>query len=214
MSTIRVFVVDDHELLRIGLRETLSVEEDLDLVDEADRFEGTAERIIESAPDIAILDVRLGDGSGIELCREVLAHASRTRCLIFTSATGDGPLHEAILAGAAGYLLKDASRDELLRAIRTVAAGHSLIDPGMTERVLVRLRSVSDERTSGLTAQERRILDLMGEGLTNSEIADRMSLAHQTVKNYVSRVLAKLDMRRTSAALHAAKLREGTRGQN
>lgn len=206
-SRIAVFVVDDHELMRVGLREAFAVEPDLEIVGEADRFEGTAARIVETTPDVAILDVRLRDGSGIELCRDVMEGAPAVRSLMFTSATGDEPLHESILAGAAGYLLKDASRAELIHAVRKVAGGQALIDPAMTDQVLRRLRAQPDEPSTRLTEQERRVLDLIGEGLTNKEIAGRLHLADQTVKNYVSRVLTKLDMRRTHAALYAARLK-------
>jgi two-component system, NarL family, response regulator DevR len=213
MSPVRIFVVDDHELLRIGLREAFGGEPDLELIGESDRYEGTASRIIELKPDVAILDVRLGDGSGIELCREVLAESPEVRCIMFTSAIGDQPLHESILAGATGYLLKDASRVELLHAIRTVAAGRSLIDPAMVGHVLARLRAQPDEPAARLTEQERLVLDLMGQGLTNKEVAVRLHLADQTVKNYVSRILTKLDMRRTQAALYAARQRSPSRDQ-
>lgn len=206
MTTIRLFVVDDHEMIRIGLREALAIEPDIEVVGEHDRYEGAITELLGSSPDVALLDVKLGDGSGIELCREVLDSAPHIRCLMFTSATGDDPLHESILAGAAGYLLKDSSRDDLISAIREVAAGRSLIDPTMTGLVLRRLRAEAKEPKAQLTAQEIKVLDLIAEGLNNREIAQRLFLAEQTVKNYVSRVLMKLEMRRTQAALYAAGL--------
>lgn len=207
MKSISLFLVDDHELLRLGLREALAIEPDLEIVGEADRLEGTAARIVEIAPDVAILDIRLSDGSGIELCRQVLEEAPDIRCLMFTFAADLEPLHHSILAGAAGYVLKSAHRGEVINAVRTVAEGRSLIDPAMTEQVLAGLRSQSNEPADQLTEQERRVLDLMGEGLTNKEIATSLHLADQTVKNYVSRVLTKLDMRRTRAALYSAGLK-------
>lgn len=207
MKSISVFIVDDHEVLRLGLREALEIEPDLEVVGEGDRFEGTADRIVQTLPDVAILDIRLRDGTGIELCRDVLEKAPEVRCLMFTSASGDEALYQSIVAGASGYLLKDAPRTELVHAIHTVAAGQSLIDPSLTGRVLDRLREQPDEVTAQLTEQEARVLELIGEGLTNRCIADRLNLAPQTVKNYVSRVLTKLDMGRTNAALFAAGLR-------
>lgn len=206
MKSISIFIVDDHEVLRFGLREALQMEPDLDVVGESDRFQGTAARIVETMPDVAILDIRLRDGSGIELCRDILGEAPDIRCLMFTSSSGDEALYQSIVAGASGYLLKDAPRADLVHAIHTVAAGQSLIDPSMTERVLHRLRK-PEEATARLTEQEAKVLALIGEGLTNRCIASRLNLAPQTVKNYVSRVLTKLDMGRTNAALYAAGFR-------
>lgn len=200
---IRVFLVDDHEMMRIGLRESLSAEADLEVVGEWPQAVGAVEAILQAQPDVAILDVILGDGNGIELCREIRA-ASDIRCLVFTSAVGDEPLYEALMAGASGFLLKDAGRDELVSAIRKVAAGGSLVDPSSTSRLFARLRKSDSEIGVGLTDQETKVLDLIAEGLTNREIAERMFLAEQTVKNYVSRVLTKLNMRRTQAALFRA----------
>lgn len=200
---VRVFIVDDHELLRNGLKEALEPEEDIIVVGESDRFEGTSDLIVELAPDVAVIDVRLGDGSGVELCRELKAHEVATRYLMFTSATGDEPLYQSILAGASGYLLKTASGQEIIGAIRALREGQTLIDPSIAGSLLTRLREQSRVGLEHLTAQEQQVLELIGEGLTNAEIASRLYLADQTVKNYVSRVLTKLDLTRTQTALYA-----------
>jgi two-component system response regulator DevR len=207
MSDIRLFVVEDHEMMRLGLREAFSSEEGIVLVGETGHFEGAREAILAAHPDVVLLDVKLGDGSGIQLCREVVSTDRSIHCLVYTSATGDEALHESILAGASGYLLKDSSREDLVTAVRRVAAGQSLIDPAVTGRVLARLRAEPRGPEAGLTEREARVLDLIAEGLTNKEIAERLFLAEQTVKNYVSRVLMKLHMGRTQAALYAAGLR-------
>lgn len=204
MEPITVFVVDDHDMLRLGLRETFADQPDIEIVGESDRYEGALGRIIDANPSVAIVDVELGDGNGIELCRRLMDEAPEVRCLMFTSSTGDEPLYNAIIAGAAGYILKASPSDDLLRAVRAVAHGESLIDPALTKNVLRRLRSNPPELVSALSEQERRVLVLIGEGLTNKEIAKRLYLADQTAKNYVSKVLTKLDMSRTRAALYAA----------
>jgi two-component system, NarL family, response regulator DevR len=207
--TITLFVVDDHEMMRVGIREALRQESDIEIVGEASGYEQALEGIETSSPQVALLDVRLPGGlNGIELCREVIERTDSTRCLMYTSASEDDALHESILAGASGYLLKGASRAELVGAIRALASGGSLIDPVLTSKVLAKLRSAPATAASTLTEQEANVLDLIAEGLDNKEIADRMFLAEQTVKNYVSRVLMKLDMRRTQAALYAAGLRK------
>ena len=208
MEPIAVFVVDDHETLRLGLRETFADQPDIEIVGESDRYEGTLRRIIDAKPSVAIVDVELGDGNGIELCRHLMDEAPEVRCLMFTSSTGDEPLYNAIIAGAAGYILKTSPSNDLLRAVRAVAHGESLIDPALTKNVLRRLRSQPPELLSTLSEQERRVLALIGEGLTNKEIAKRLYLADQTAKNYVSKVLTKLVMSRTRAALYAAGLKE------
>jgi DNA-binding NarL/FixJ family response regulator len=204
IEPVRVFIVDDHELLRSGLRGALEATDDIDVVGEADRFEGTADAIADVGPDVAIIDVRLGDGNGVELCRQLQTRGVPTRCLIFTSATGDEGLYESIRAGASGYLLKRASATEIVSAVRTVAAGHALVDPVVTGSLLAKVRRDATQAAATLTAQERQVLHLIGEGLGNAEIAERLALAPQTVKNYVSRVLTKLHMTRTRAALYAA----------
>ena len=191
-------------MVRLGLRETFAHHSDIDIVGESDRCEGTLVRIIDTDPSVAIIDVELEDGSGIELCRRLVDEVPTVRCLMFTSSAGDEPLYKAILAGAAGYILKVSPSDDLLRAVRAVAQGESLIDPALTRNVLRRLRSQPSLLASTLSEQEGRVLDLIGKGLTNKEIAKHLSLAEQTVKNYVSKVLTKLDMSRTRAALYSA----------
>lgn len=203
---IKLFIVDDHEMMRLGLSQALSKESDIAVVGEAAGFDEALALLELVETDVALLDVRLPVRSGIELCREIVVRQPSIRCLIYTSTPGDGPLQEAILAGASGYLLKDASRDDLVEAVRRVGSGQSLIDPAVTARLISALREGSDP-VARLTEQERNVLDLIGEGLTNREIAERLFLAEQTVKNYVSRVLMKLDMRRTQAALFAAQRR-------
>lgn len=204
VEPVRVFIVDDHELLRSGLRGALEASGDIEVVGEADRFEGTAEAIADVAPDVAIIDVRLGDGNGVELCRQLQTRGAPTRCLIFTSTTGEEGLYQSIRAGASGFLLKRASAEEIIRAVRTVAAGQALVDPAVTGSLLARVRHEGGEGPDSLTGQERQVFDLIGEGFSNTEIAERLALAPQTVKNYVSQVLTKLDMTRTRAALYAA----------
>jgi DNA-binding NarL/FixJ family response regulator len=210
IDAVRVFIVDDHELLRNGLKEALEPEKDITVVGEAGRFEGTIELLLAHAPDVAVIDVRLGDGSGIELCRELQEHSEATRCLMFTSATGDEPLYQSILAGASGYLLKTASGREIISAIRALGAGQALIDPAVTNSLLVRLRQQNRVGLEDLTTQERQVLELIGEGLTNAQIADRLHLADQTIKNYVSHILTKLDLTRTQSALYAAGEKRAT----
>jgi len=207
---IRVFLLDDHELVRRGLRELLETEGNIEICGEAETAEEALSRIPPTRPHVAILDVRLPDGNGVEVCREIRSRHPEINCLILTSFSDDDALFQAIMAGAAGYLLKQIRGTDLLDAVRRVAAGQSLLDPAVTARVLERLRAgpETDERLSRLTDQERRILDLIAEGLTNRQIAERVHLAEKTVKNYVSNLLAKLGMeRRTQAAVYASKLR-------
>jgi two-component system response regulator DevR len=212
--TARVFLLDDHEVVRRGIRDLIEAEDDLVVVGEAGTAEEAVGRILATSPDVCVLDVRLPDGTGVEVCREVRERRPELACLMLTSYSDDEALLEAVLAGAAGYLLKQVRGADLLDAIRRVAAGQSLLDPAMTEAVLRRLRegSVEDERLAGLTEQERRVLHLLAEGKTNRQIADDLFLAEKTVKNYVSNVLAKLGMsRRTEAAVWAARLEERQR---
>ena len=204
---VSVFIVDDHELLRNGLKEALAPERDIEVVGESDRFEGTTDLITQLEPDVAVVDVRLPDGNGVQLCRELNAHEIATRCLMFTSSDEPESLYQSIVAGASGYLLKNASRKEILAAIRAIGAGQALIDPSLANSVLERLRQQNRIGLEELTAQERKVLDLIGEGLTNAEIAAQMHLADQTVKNYVSHVLRKLDLNRTQTALYSAAAR-------
>lgn len=207
----RVFLLDDHEVVRRGLREMIEAEDDLEVVGEASSADEALARIPPTHPDVAVLDVRLPDGNGVEVCREVRSRHPDIQCLILTSFADDEALFQAIMAGASGYLLKQIKGPDIVNGIRRVALGQSLLDPSVTSRVLERLRSgpEEDERLGTLTEQERRILELIAEGLTNRQIAQTVHLAEKTVKNYVSNLLAKLGMeRRTQAAVYAAKLLE------
>ncbi|MEV1052237.1 response regulator [Streptomyces sp. NPDC059017] len=208
---ITVFLVDDHEVVRRGVYELLSAEDDIEVVGEAGTAADALVRIPAMRPDVAILDVRLPDGSGVEVCREVRSRNEDIKCLMLTSYADDEALFDAIMAGASGYVLKAIRGAELLAAVRDVAAGRSLLDPSATARVLERLRNgnapKTDERLASLTDQERRILDLIGEGLTNRAIGERLHLAEKTIKNYVSGLLSKLGMeRRSQAAAYVARL--------
>ena len=206
----RVFLLDDHEVVRRGLRELLEAEDDLVVVGEADSTETALARIPPTRPDVAVLDVRLPDGNGVEVCRDIRSEHPEVQCLMLTSYADDEALFTAIMAGAAGYVLKQVKGADLVEGVRRVGRGESLLDPAITKRVLERLRTKSeDDELAGLTEQERRILDLVAEGLTNRQIGERMFLAEKTVKNYVSNLLAKLGMsRRTEAAVYAARLAE------
>jgi DNA-binding NarL/FixJ family response regulator len=205
-----VFLLDDHEVVRRGLRDLLEAEDDMEVVGEAGTAEEAYGRIPATSPDVAILDVQLPDGDGVDVCREIRSKHPDIVCLMLTSFSDDEAVYAAILAGAAGYLLKQVRGTDLVTAIRRVAAGDSLLDPAVTTRVLERLRHKGDDDPlAALTDQERKILDLIGEGLTNRQIGERMFLAEKTVKNYVSNVFAKLGMsRRTEAAAYAARLSE------
>jgi two-component system response regulator DevR len=208
---IAVFLLDDHELVRRGLRDLLEVGGDFVVVGEAGTAAEALSRIPPTRPDVAILDVRLPDGNGVEVCREVRSAHPEIHCLMLTSFSDDDALFQAIMAGASGYLLKQVRGQDLVDAVRRVAQGQSLLDPEVTTRVLDRLRHPTepDERLARLTDQERRILDLVAEGLTNRQIAGQVHLAEKTVKNYVSNLLAKLGMeRRTQAAVYAAGLKD------
>jgi DNA-binding NarL/FixJ family response regulator len=206
---IRVFLLDDHEVVRRGLKDLLSAEDDIDVVGEAGTAASALARIGAVRPDVAVLDVRLPDSDGISVCREVRSALPATACLILTSFGDDRALLGAIMAGAAGYVLKQTCGSDLVDAVRTVAAGGSTLDSYAARRVMERLR---DRMTGGdplgaLTDQEKRTLELVGEGLTNRQIAERMFLSEKTIKNYVSSVLAKLGMqRRTQVAAFAARL--------
>jgi len=206
---VRVFLLDDHEVVRRGLKDLLEGDGDLQVVGEASTAAEALARIPPTRPDVAVLDVRLPDGNGVEVCRDIRARHPEIQCLILTSFSDDEALFQAIMAGASGYLLKQVKGTDLVDAVRRVAAGQSLLDPAVTRRVLERLRQPpeEDEALGRLTEQERAILELIAEGLTNSQIAERVHLAEKTVKNYVSNLLAKLGMeRRTQAAVYAAKL--------
>jgi len=210
-TPIRVFVVDDHEVVRRGLIDLLDAVDDIEIAGEAGTVEDAIGRIPGSNVDVAVLDVRLPDGTGIDVARAVRERDPSINCLMLTSFDDEDALLNAILAGAAGYLLKQVRGLDLIDAVRRVSRGQSLLDPAVTERVLraVRNREQRDERLERLTPQEHRIVELLAEGRTNREIGAEMFLAEKTVKNYVSNVLAKLGMsQRTEAAVWAARLDE------
>jgi DNA-binding NarL/FixJ family response regulator len=207
---IRVFILDDHELVRRGLTDLLAATDDLIIVGEAATAGEALRRIPAAAPDVALLDARLPDGNGIDVCREIHSSHENVRCLILTSYDDDEALFAAVMAGASGYLLKQVAGNSLVEGIRQVAAGRSLLDPRVTEKLLDRLRSpVQPDPVAGsLTAREREILDLIADGCTNRQIGEQLFLAEKTVKNYVSAMLTKLGMqRRTQAAVYGATLR-------
>ncbi len=209
MATIRVFLLDDHEVVRRGLTDLLDAEPDLEVVGQTGSAVEAMRRIPALSPHVAILDARLQDGSGIEVCREVRSADPGIQALILTSYDDDEALFAAIMAGAAGYVLKQIRGTDLVDAVRLVAAGRSLLDPAVTQRVLERVRGGPRQpaELAALTDAERRILTFIAEGLTNREIATRTFLAEKTVKNYVSGLLAKLGVaRRTQAAVLAARL--------
>ena len=210
VRTVRVFLLDDHEVVRRGVGDLLEAEPDLTVVGEAATAAEALARVPTVRPDVAVLDVRLPDGDGVTVCRELRSMLPDLRCLMLTSFADDDALFDAIMAGASGYVLKQIRGTDLVGAIRTVADGQSLLDPRTTAKVLERMRHATDDRgpLATLSEQERTVLALIGEGLTNREIAERMLLAEKTVKNYVSHLLAKLGMqRRTQAAVLATELR-------
>ncbi len=204
-----MFLLDDHEVVRRGLADLLQSSGDIEVVGESGSAQEAARRIPALRPDVAILDARLPDGNGIDVCRDIRAVDSSIKGLILTSYEDDEALFAAIMAGAAGYVLKQIRGTDLVDAVRRVAAGQSLLDPAITTRVLERIRNGVEQprELKALTEQERRILEYVAEGLTNREIAGKMFLAEKTVKNYVSSVLAKLGLeRRTQAAVLATRL--------
>jgi two-component system, NarL family, response regulator DevR len=208
---IRVFLLDDHELVRRGLRDLLVAEPDMDVIGDAGTAVSAVNRIRVLRPDVAVLDIRLPDGDGVQVCREIRSTLPETACLMLTSHGDDQALLGAIMAGAAGYVLKETCGSDLVSAVRTVAAGGSMLDAHATQRVMERLRErMADvDPLSALTEQEKRVLELIGQGMTNRQISEHMFLSEKTVKNYVSAVLAKLGMqRRTQAAAFAARLAE------
>ncbi len=212
---IRVLLVDDHEVVRQGLATILGAEDDLEVVAGA----GTAGEGIEHArtfePDVVVMDVRLPDGNGVEACREIRSRLPDTQVLMLTSFSDDQALFDSIMAGAAGFVLKQVRGQQLVESIRRVGQGESILDPAVTQRVLERLRNpeeATDERLARLTPTEARILDHVADGLTNREIADRLHLAEKTIKNYVSAILSKLEVtRRVEAAAYLATQRERER---
>jgi two-component system, NarL family, response regulator DevR len=208
---IRVFLLDDHEVVRRGIGDLLDAEPDLQVVGEAATAREALARIPALRPHVAVLDVRLPDGDGVTVCREIRSQMPQVACLMLTSFADDEALFDSIMAGAAGYVLKQVRGTDLVNAIRTVASGGSMLDPKAASQVMARLRAGAQrpDPLSGLSDQERRILDLIGEGLTNRQIGERLYLAEKTVKNYVSSLLAKLGMeRRVQAAVYATQLKQ------
>jgi two-component system response regulator DevR len=210
-SVTRIFLLDDHEIVRRGVADLLNSVPDFEVIGEAGTVAEALRRLPAAVPDVAILDGRLPDGSGIEVCRIIREQNPTVRCLILTSYDDDEAIFAAVLAGAAGYVLKQIRGSNLIDAVRQVAAGQSLLDPTVTARVLQRIREgkQEDARLASLNAQERKILVLIAEGLTNRQIGERLFLAEKTVKNNVSSLLAKLGMqRRTQAAVFGANLKD------
>lgn len=211
---ITVFLLDDHEVVRRGVAEMLESEPDITVIGEAANVSEALARIPALRPDVAVLDVQLPDGNGVEVCRRIRASLPNTACLMLTSYTDDDALVSAIMAGAAGFMLKQVRGNELIKAVRTVATGESLLDPITTTQLLTRLRTDANREDpfASLSAQERRILEYIAEGLTNRQIGEEMFLAEKTVKNYVSSLLAKLGLeRRTQAAVFVVQARKSAR---
>lgn len=220
-TQITVFLLDDHEVIRRGVHEMLSAEPDIEVIGEADNAAEAIERIPEAGPEVAVLDVRLPEGSGIEVCRELRSRNPDIACLILTSFSDEEALVHAVLAGASGYVLKGIRGKELQSAVRDTAAGKVLIGPDSARRVVERLRRGAareadagrDDKLASLTGQERILLDLIGTGMTNRAIGDELNLAEKTIKNYVSQLLSKLGMeRRTQAAAYVARMQAGQSG--
>jgi len=206
---IAVFLLDDHEIVRRGVKEVLESEPDITVVGEAGTAASALARIPALRPDVAVLDVRLPDGDGVSVCRDIRSAMPEVACLMLTSYGDDEALFDAIMAGAAGYVLKQIRGADLAGAVRAIASGESLLDPEAAGRVMKRMReqTTRSDPLAGLTDQERRVLELIGEGLTNRQIGERMFLAEKTVKNYTSALFAKLGMeRRTQAAAYAARI--------
>jgi len=215
-GTIKVFLLDDHEIVRMGVRDLLEAEPGITVVGEAGTASSALARIPALRPDVAVLDVRLPDGDGVSVCREIRSAMPQVACLMLTSFGDDEALFDAIMAGAAGYVLKQIRGTDLVGAVRTVASGQSLLDPEAASKVMRRMRDAAThaDPLAALTPQERRILELIGEGLTNRQIGEQMFLAEKTVKNYVSALFAKLGMeRRTQAAAYAARVFDDHHGQ-
>jgi two-component system response regulator DevR len=217
---ITVFLLDDHEVVRRGVKDLLEAESDITVVGEGSTAAEALARVPALRPDVAVLDVRLPDGDGVSVCRELRSKLPTLGCLMLTSFADDDALYDAILAGAAGYVLKQIKGHDLIEAVRTIAGGGSLLDAKTTARIMQRLRDDAVEREredplAALTDQERRILDLIGEGLTNRQIGERMFLAEKTVKNYVSSLLAKLGLeRRTQVAILATEKKQEHRADS
>jgi DNA-binding NarL/FixJ family response regulator len=203
---IKVFLCDDHEVVRRGVKDMLEAEGDIEVIGEASTVSEALARVPALRPQVAVLDVRLPDGSGITACRELRSALPELGCLMLTSFADDEAMLDAIMAGAQGFVLKQIRGSDLVGAVRTVATGGSLLDPTATARVMDRLRThgQTQDRLAALSEQERKVLELIGEGLTNRQIGERLFLAEKTVKNYVSNVLSKLGLeRRTQAAVLA-----------
>jgi DNA-binding NarL/FixJ family response regulator len=214
---VRVFLLDDHEIVRRGVRELIEGEDDLTVVGEAGTADEALSRIPPTRPDVAVLDVQLGDGSGVEVCREIRSRMPGVACLMLTSFADDEAMVDSVIAGAQGYVLKQVVGSDLLESIRAVAEGRTLLAPDVVEKVRVRLRAVGEdeERIAALGERERAILDLLADGLSNREIGERLYLSEKTVKNYMSSVLRTLGMhRRTEAAVFAARAGERRRGKD
>ncbi|MFD8413096.1 MULTISPECIES: response regulator [unclassified Streptomyces] len=216
---VRVFVVDDHELVRRGLYDLLDAEPDITVVGDAATAAQALARGPALRPDVAVLDVRLPDGDGVTVCRELRSRVPGLACLMLTSFDDEEALLDAVMAGAAGYVLKQINGSDLLSAVRAVAGGRSMLDPATTARLMSALRGPepqeqpADPRLAGLSERERAVLDLIGEGLTNRQIAKRLYLSEKTVKNHISRLLGKLGVeRRVQAAVIAAEVREHEAG--
>jgi DNA-binding NarL/FixJ family response regulator len=208
-SGIKVFLLDDHEIVRRGVKDMLEAEPDIMVIGEAGTAASALARIPALMPDVAVLDVRLPDGDGVTVCREIRSRHPEVACLMLTSFGDDEALFDAIMAGAAGYVLKQIRGTDLVGAVRTVASGASMLDPDAASKVMARMRDQATRKDplAGLSHQERRILELIGEGLTNRQIGERMFLAEKTVKNYVSALFVKLGMeRRTQAAAYASRV--------
>jgi len=206
---IRVFLLDDHEIVRRGVRDMLEAEGGITVIGEAGTASAALARIPALRPDVAVLDVRLPDGDGVTVCREIRSRMPEVACLMLTSFADDDALMDAVLAGASGYVLKQIRGTDLVGAVRTVATGQSMLDPRAASQLMARLRgqSARHDPLAGLTPQEKRILELIGEGLTNRQIGEQLFLAEKTVKNYISGLFAKLGMeRRTQAAAYAARV--------
>jgi two-component system response regulator DevR len=210
-ANITVFLLDDHEIVRRGIADLLASAGDITVVGEASTASEAVARIPAVRPQVAVLDARLPDGSGIDVCRDIRSAVPEVRCLILTSYDDNDALFAAVMAGAAGYLLKEVRGSSLVDAIRQIAAGRSLMDPNVTERLLQRLREgePKDERLASLTEREREILGFIADGMTNRQVGEHLFLAEKTIKNYVSQILAKLGMeRRTQAAVYGAETRK------
>jgi DNA-binding NarL/FixJ family response regulator len=209
---VKVFLLDDHEIVRRGVADLIDAEPDLVVVGQWGGAVGAVERIEASAPHVAVIDVRLGDGSGIEVCRDVRSSRPEIGCLILTSFSDDQALVDASLAGAAGYLLKQVRGNHIVEAIRAVAGGAQLLDAATVRLAVRRMRESGPGAIAELTPRERESLDLIGEGQSNRQIASHLFLAEKTVKNYVSNLLAKLGMqRRSEAAAFVARVEERSR---